>query len=106
MSPFVPKADIHPPSADVGLAPESGHSLLKAMPAMRTASCSVTAAWYPVVVRFDKEFERRVWLEHLERKWSVGRYGQQKGHWRYRYPVVPGEQPSVIPNGSSAGLED
>jgi hypothetical protein len=47
-------------------------------------------AWHPIVVR-EKEFEHRVWFAHLERKWSFGRYGEQKGHWRYRYPVVRAE---------------
>jgi hypothetical protein len=56
-------------------------------------------AWYPVVVRFDKEFERRVWLERLERKWSVGRYGDQKGHWRYRHPVFHPEQHDLDSDG-------
>jgi hypothetical protein len=47
-------------------------------------------AWYPVVVSVEGEFDHRVWLEHLERKWSVGRY-RNHGHWRYRYPVIHAE---------------
>jgi hypothetical protein len=43
-------------------------------------------AWYPVVVRVDDELKHWVWLEHLERKWSLGEYGD-RGHWRYRDPV-------------------
>jgi hypothetical protein len=45
-------------------------------------------AWYPVVVRFENGLKHWVWLEHLERKWSLGRYGDRKGHWRYRHPMV------------------
>jgi hypothetical protein len=44
-------------------------------------------AWHPVLVSVDEEFACWVWLEHLERKWSLGRYGNH-GHWRYRYPAV------------------
>jgi hypothetical protein len=63
-------------------------------------------AWHPVLVGVGEEFACWVWLETLERKWSIGRYGDKKGHWRYRHPVVPAKQPDVIPDGSSAGLED
>jgi hypothetical protein len=52
-------------------------------------------AWYPVVVKADDELDTRVWLEHLERKWSVGGYGDQKGHWRYRHPVVDAERANL-----------
>jgi hypothetical protein len=48
-------------------------------------------AWYPVIVSVEEEFDHWVWLERLERKWSLGRYGDQKGHWRYRYPVIHAE---------------
>jgi hypothetical protein len=63
-------------------------------------------AWHPVLVSVDEEFACWVWLEHLERKWSLGRYRNQKGRWRYRYPAVPVEQPDEIPDGSSIVPED
>ena len=64
-------------------------------------------AWYPVVVSVEGEFDHWVWLEHLERKWSVGGYGDQKGRWRYRHPVIDAEQyDDVTGDGSSAGLEE
>ena len=49
-------------------------------------------AWYPVVVRVEGEFDHWAWFEHLERKWSLGHYGDRKGHWRYRHPLVHVEQ--------------
>jgi len=52
-------------------------------------------AWYPVVVKVEGEFDHWVWLEHLERKWSVSHYGEQKVHWRYRYPVVRAERANL-----------
>jgi hypothetical protein len=52
-------------------------------------------AWYPVVVSVEAELDRWVWSEHLERKWSLGRYGNQKGHWRYRHPVVLAQRASL-----------
>ena len=63
-------------------------------------------AWHPVVVSVEEELDHWVWFEHLERKWSVGRYGDEKGRWRYRHPVVHAEQNDVSPDGSSAGLEE
>ena len=48
-------------------------------------------AWYPVVVSVEDELDHWVWLEHLERKWSLSRYGD-KGCWRYRHPVVDAER--------------
>jgi hypothetical protein len=36
-----------------------------------------------------------VWFERLERKWSVGGYGDQKGHWRYRHLVVDAERANL-----------
>ena len=62
-------------------------------------------AWYPVVVSLDEELEHWVWLERLERKWSLGRYGDQKGHWRYRHPKVHAEQSNVTCDGSIPGQE-
>jgi len=63
-------------------------------------------AWHPVIVSVKDEVDHWVWLERLERKWSDGRYGDQKGHWRYRHPVVSAKQPDVIPDGSSVSPED
>jgi hypothetical protein len=54
-------------------------------------------AWHPVVVRVEKGFEQRVWFAPLERKWSFGRYGEQKGHWRYRHPLVRAERTDLAP---------
>ena len=48
-------------------------------------------AWHPVVVRVEEEFDHWVWLETLERKWTVGRY-RNHGHWRYRHPGAHPEQ--------------
>ena len=48
-------------------------------------------AWYPVVVKVDDELDNWVWFEHLERKWSISKYGS-KGHWRYRHPIAHPEQ--------------
>ena len=48
-------------------------------------------AWHPVVVSVEGEFDHWVWFERLERKWSLGRYNDRKGHWRYRYPVIHAE---------------
>jgi hypothetical protein len=78
-------------------------------------------AWYPVVVSVEEEFDHWVWFEHLERKWSLGRYGDQKGHWKYRHPMVRAEraegeqslqranlhaeQYDVARDGFTAGLE-
>ena len=86
-------------------------------------------AWYPVVVSVEGEFDHWAWFEHLERKWSVGGYGDQKGRWKYRHPVVRSlratpseasihlgeqslqranlhsEQYDVARDGSTAGLE-
>jgi hypothetical protein len=44
-------------------------------------------AWYPVIVSVEEQFDHWVWLERLDRKWSLGRYGDCKGHWRYRHPL-------------------
>jgi len=57
-------------------------------------------AWHPVLVSVGEEFACWVWLETLERKWSIGRYGDRKGHWRYRHPAVHVEHPDVIRDGS------
>jgi hypothetical protein len=59
-------------------------------------------AWYPVVVSVEGEFDHWVWLEHLERKWSVGGYGDQKGRWKYRHPVVRAER--AAPSEASSHL--
>ena len=56
-------------------------------------------AWYPVIVSVKDEFDHWVWLERLERKWSVGHYGDQKGHWRYRHPVFHPEQYDLDSDG-------
>ena len=58
-------------------------------------------AWYPVIVSVEEESDHWVWLETLERKWSLGRYADRKGHWRYRHPVVPAKQPDVIRDAHS-----
>ena len=49
-------------------------------------------AWYPVVMTVDDELDHWVWFERLERKWSIGKYGDQKGHWRYRHSMAHPEQ--------------
>ena len=48
-------------------------------------------AWHPVVVTADDELENWVWLERVERKWSIGKYGG-KGRWKYRLLMVHPEQ--------------
>jgi hypothetical protein len=64
-------------------------------------------AWHPVIIGAEQEeFDHWVWFETLERKWSLGRYGDRKGHWRYRHPAVPAKQPDKIPDGSSIIPED
>jgi hypothetical protein len=78
-------------------------------------------AWYPVVVGVEGEFDHWIWFEDLERKWSVGGYGDQKGRWKYRHPMVRAEraegeqslqranlhseQYDAARHGSTAGLE-
>ena len=52
-------------------------------------------AWYPVVVCVEEDFDHWVWLERLDRKWSLGRYGDHKGHWRYRHPMVRAERANL-----------
>jgi hypothetical protein len=52
-------------------------------------------AWYPVVVSVEGGVDHWVWFERLERKWSVGGYGDQKGHWRYRHLVVDAERANL-----------
>ena len=66
-----------------------------------------------LVVSVEDELDHWVWFERLERKWSLGRYHNQKGRWRYRYPVIKAErpdldaeQPGVIPDGSNIGPEE
>ena len=44
-----------------------------------------------MVVKVDDELDHWVWFEHLERKWSISKYGS-KGNWRYRHPIAHPEQ--------------
>jgi hypothetical protein len=69
-------------------------------------------AWYPVVVRVNDELKHWVWLERLERKWSISKNGDQ--FWRYRDPVAHLEQSyadtpedeSTLPPSSSSRTAD
>jgi len=62
-------------------------------------------AWYPVVVSVEEQLDHWVWFEHLERKWSLGRYGD-KGRWKYRHPMVGGKQSDPTRDASNVGLEE
>jgi hypothetical protein len=55
-------------------------------------------AWYPVVVKVEDELDQWVWLERVERKWSIGKYGDQ-GRWKYRRRVAHPEQSYAGQNG-------
>ena len=47
-----------------------------------------------LVVTADDELENWVWLERLERKWSISKYGG-KGRWKYRLRMSHSEQSLV-----------
>ena len=41
-------------------------------------------AWYPIIMATRRDSVHWVWLEFVERKWSISRYGSGRKKRRYR----------------------